>query len=432
MAKKQKKDISRRDFLKTATGAVGAVTIGGALIGPRKAAAAEPIKVGLINPLEGECAQWGIPIVRGGQLWADEHNANGGILCGDGQRHPIEYDAYTNVCYYPNEELKAAKKAILEDGKRFMFQTYTPACRRAVAPLCTQKKVLISSYGCGFISPTYPYTMGGITGTPTSNLAHTAFMLEKNPEIKRVAIACTDDSYGHAHAAYYAAACAAYKDRVKVVFDEVFDPKLTEYFSLMGSVLKNKPDAILHCCVTPGKQAILLETGYHLGFDGFWAAETWDLPHILKKVSPEQMEGRIYSGFTVDASVPGFSKRMENMYTTYCDKWGAQEFIVFVGATYASLCTFDVGLQAAKSIDSTDVMNTLYSMAEVDHPIFGKSRWSGMEIYGTNHHLLTGSPIYVVEGGKHTYGGTFYLGPWWAKYKDVALPVLKERGQTYV
>lgn len=96
---------TRRHFLRMA-GAAGLAAP--ALIGSR-GFAAEPqrIRMGMVTPLEGECAQWGIPITRAGQIWADEHNAEGGILCGDGERHMIDYSAYTNVCFYPNEELTA-------------------------------------------------------------------------------------------------------------------------------------------------------------------------------------------------------------------------------------------------------------------------------------------------------------------------------------
>jgi branched-chain amino acid transport system substrate-binding protein len=432
MGRRRKDRLSRREFLKTTAAAVGAVTIGGALIGPRKASAAGPVKVGLVNPLVGECAQWGIPIVRGGQIWADEHNAQGGILCGDGERHPIEYKGYTNVCFYPNEELKAFKKAVLDEGKQFMFQTYTPACRRAVAQLVTQNKVLTNSYGAGYLSAKHPYLMGGITGSPTAFLGLVAHIIEKHPEVKRVALMFTDNSYGHAGRGYSDAGCAPYvkQGRIKVVYDEVFDPGLTDYFPLLSAVLKEKPDAIFHSDLPPGKQAILLETGYHLDYFGIWMCHSWDLGHILTRVTPEQMEGRVYGGFGVDASEPTFSAKAHNMYQTYVSKFGKKEWIGFTGLTYSSLCTWDVGFAASPSVDPTDVMKTLYAMPEIDHPIYGKSVWTGDEVYGCNHHLLTPTPKYVVKGGEFALSGVYDLGPWWKENKDIAVEVLKKHKLT--
>ena len=109
MFNKRESSQSRRNFLKLSAASLGVIAAPAIISSRGVANEPEPVKIGLVNPLEGECAQWGIPIVRGGQIWADEHNAQGGILCGDGHRHKIEYDAYTNVCFYPNEELKAFK-----------------------------------------------------------------------------------------------------------------------------------------------------------------------------------------------------------------------------------------------------------------------------------------------------------------------------------
>ena len=425
--RKRTKDLSRRDFIKTAAGAVGAVTIGGALIGARNTP--EPIRLGMLCPLEGECAQDGVPIFRGGLMWGDYHNANGGLLCGDGQRHPIECDGYTNVCYIASEELKAAKRAILDDKKKFLHQTYTPACRKAVAPLTSQHKVLCSSYGAGWLSSEFPYMMAGMTGHPTSVMPLFAHVLEQNPEVKRVAIVCTDDSYGISYSWYFQAACAPYKDRVKVVYNRTFDPKLSDFYNLLGAVLREKPDVILEAYVFPGKQAILLETGYQLGYEGLWVGSTWSIPHILQRVSPEQMEGRVYQ-VGLDAAVPGFNQRIEKFYKDYCERFGEQEWVQYAGITHSSVCTFEVGFQEAKSVDPKTVKDTLFAMPEIDHPIYGKSVWTGKEVFGSNQHLLTPSPIYVTRGGKLAYSGSYSLGPWWKENKDVALPVLKEGGQT--
>ena len=319
MSNKRVSSPSKRTFLKLGAAALGAVAAPAIISSRGFADEPEPIRVGLVNPLEGECAQWGIPIVRGGQIWADEHNAQGGILCGDGLRHKIEYDAYTNVCFYPNEELKAFKKAILEDEKGFMFQTYTPASRKAVGRITTQNKVLTNSYGGGYMSADHPYLMGGITGSPTAFLGLVAHVLERHPEVKRVALLFTDNSFGHAGRGYSAAGCQPYVDsgRVQVVYNDVFDPATTDYFPLLNGVLKEKPDAIFHSDLPPGKQAILLETSTHLKFDGVWMCHSWDLAHILKRVAPADLEGKVYGGFGVDASEASFNEKAHNMYQTY-------------------------------------------------------------------------------------------------------------------
>ncbi|TIP79691.1 MAG: ABC transporter substrate-binding protein, partial [Mesorhizobium sp.] len=109
--------------------------IAGALAGAlgTSAAAEDTIKVGVVQPQAGECAQWGVPITRGVQIWAEEFNANGGIADATGKKHKIEVTGYDNNCYTAGDELNAFRRAILDDKVSFILQTFTPASRQAVA-----------------------------------------------------------------------------------------------------------------------------------------------------------------------------------------------------------------------------------------------------------------------------------------------------------
>ena len=130
----------------------------------------------------------------------------------------------------------------------------------------------------------------------------------------------------------------------------------------------------------------------------------------------------------VEASVPGYSERASNMYQTYVKQYGTEEWIIDASATYESLCTWEVGFQQAKSVDPTTVMETLYSMPKIDHPISGPSVWGGMEIFGANHHLITPVPIYVEKDGGYAFDVRFNFGEWWEANKVAVVQVLKEGG----
>ncbi|RWX58343.1 ABC transporter substrate-binding protein, partial [Mesorhizobium sp. M2A.F.Ca.ET.039.01.1.1] len=111
------------------------------------ASAQETINVGVVQPQAGECAQWGVPITRGVQIWAEEFNANGGIADTTGKKHQIKVTTYDNNCYTAGDELTAFRRAILDDKVNFILQTFTPASRQAVAQIATENKVLTTSYG---------------------------------------------------------------------------------------------------------------------------------------------------------------------------------------------------------------------------------------------------------------------------------------------
>lgn len=424
--------ITRRSVLRAGAAVAAGLSLPGIISSRGFAADDGVIKMGMAMPLEGECAQWGIPITRAGQMWADEHNANGGILCGDGQKHKIEFSSYTNVCFLPNEELTAFRSAILQDGCKYMFQTYTPASRKAIARLATENQVLTNSYGGGFMNPDFPYLMGGITGSPTAFLGLVSHVLEQNPSVKRVALMFTDNSFGLAGRGYCAAGCAPFEaqGKIEVVYNEVFAPDTTDYFPLLGAVLKTKPDAIFFSDLPPGKQAIMLEAAQSLNYQGIWMCHSWDLPQIAQRVKLEDLEGRVYCGFGVDASEPTFSAKAHGMYQNYVKQFGEGEWIGFAGLTYSAMATLDQIFAQSKSIDPKDVMETLYATPSIDHPIYGKSAWSGKDIYGVDHHLLTPTPKYVIKGGKFVLSGVVDDFAWWSEHKDAALPVLQKYKMT--
>ena len=47
------------------------------------AAANETLKIGVIGPMSGPAAQWGVELARGAEMKADEINAAGGLKIGN-------------------------------------------------------------------------------------------------------------------------------------------------------------------------------------------------------------------------------------------------------------------------------------------------------------------------------------------------------------
>jgi branched-chain amino acid transport system substrate-binding protein len=263
-------------------------------------------------------------------------------------------------------------------------------------------------------------------------MALSSYLFDKHPEIKRVAMLSTDDSFGRADRAYLAAGCAIQGDRIQVVSDTYYDPKATDITSIVTTVLEKRPDVILlGANPPPAVVAIIVEAAYNHDYKGYWAADFWDLSYILQKVPAEWMEGKFFAGSSADFSDPYYGPRFTAMYNAYIKKYGKDQWIAYTCQSISILCTLEVGLKKAKTIDPTDVMNTLYGMKVVDHPVYGKSMWGGMEIFGANHHLLTGNPVLMVTQGTQKVVDMVDVGRMWAEHKDIAAKVLRDNGQVY-
>ena len=395
--------------------------------------AQETLVVGAIQPQAGDCGQWGIPITRGVQIWADQLNAEGGLLAGDGKRYMIELKAYDNVCYIPGEELKAGRRAILDDGIKFMLQTFTPGSRQAIAQMTTDNHVLTTSYGAGYLSGDHPYLLGGITGSPAAYMLIASRALTANPDVKRAAIITADTSFGLAAKAYFEAGIAAHPDQAEIVYNESYSPDATkDMLGLLTPLMASQPDMICQLGFVPAQLAIMIETVEQLGFKGVYCAEGFTMPQILKRVTAEALAGRMYSGYAFEASEPTFSEKGHKLYKTYVEEWGADQWTPYVPIGYAAFGTIEAGIRLSPSIDSEVVMKTLLGTETVDHPIFGPSKWGGEEIYGANNHLLTPLPIYNLGAdGNLVLDHVVDHAAWWAENKDVALPILDAGGQVY-
>jgi len=121
---------TRRDFLKTAiaTAAAGALPAAG-LLGSRAAAAAEPIKVGVLHSLTGTIAITEAHVVDAEKLAIDEINAAGGVL-----GRPLQPIVEDGASDWPTFAEKA-QKLLESDRVAAVFGCYTSASRKAVLPV---------------------------------------------------------------------------------------------------------------------------------------------------------------------------------------------------------------------------------------------------------------------------------------------------------
>ena len=414
-------------------GTVAIVTALGMTLAANTAIAQEPIKVGALQPLAGNCAQWGVPITRGIEMWADEFNSDGGIAIATGEKHPITVKAYDNVCYVPGDELKAARRAILDDKVDLILQTFTPAARQAVAELVTENKVLTTSYGAGYLNKKYPYLIGGLTGSPTSHMYIASHIVNSVPGAKRIAILTVDNSFGQAARAYYQAGLAPYMGNIEIVYDEAYAAGAnSDMLGLLTPVMQSNPDVILEMGLTPGQKGALIETADQLGFKGVFGSEAWTLSFIKDRASTEQIAGRLFMAYALDASDPEFSPRAHEFYKRYLDKYGADEWSVFAAISYAAMTSFEPAIAKAKAPTGEAIREAMFASSTVDHPIFGESQWGGEELYGANNHLLTPLPVYRVnDKGAFVVSEVVDVAKWWEENKSVALPKLKAGGQVY-
>src|SRR5215510_14253566 len=133
-------DISRRAFLQLSAAAGGALVFGdltsqvlGVTPRAKPAYAAEPIKVGIIDPLSSPYKTSSIHDVHGATVALDMYNKRGGVL--GRQVAIVEADDASNV----QAAVKAATKLIKEDRVDFLMGTFNGDVALAVGGVAKQE-----------------------------------------------------------------------------------------------------------------------------------------------------------------------------------------------------------------------------------------------------------------------------------------------------
>ena len=276
-------------------------------------------------------------------MWANEHNQQGGILVGDGNRYLLEVLAYDNVCYVPGEEIKAARRAVA-DGVAVILQTFTPASREAIAEIVNEAKILTTSYGAGFLSEDYPYLIGGISGSPGAMMQLTAHVAETRPELTRYALLNADLSFGLAARAYALAGIAPHSDTVEVVYDELFNSDATaDMLGLLTPVFQSNPDVVVELGFSPAQKAVLLEISEQFGFEGVLISTGWTNSYLEERVSLDAFQGRLYHAYGVDGAEPSYSPRAHEAYKRWVEENGPDDWSVYTSLSYSVFVGLEPG-----------------------------------------------------------------------------------------
>ncbi len=172
-----------------------AVALAPALFGAH-AQAEDVIRVGAPLPLTGPLAPEAVKQQRGYDLWAEHVNAAGGIDVG-GKKMKVEI-VYTDYQSNTPRAVQAAEKLITQEKVHFLFSPFGSGAAKAASTVSEK-------YGVPTIAPTasssqvydqgYKYLFGTFTPNDTLTNPLSDIVVEKAPDVKRVAILARNDLF---------------------------------------------------------------------------------------------------------------------------------------------------------------------------------------------------------------------------------------------
>jgi len=358
-------------------------------------AADKVLPIGVLGPLSGGAAAYGLDTSRAAEMKADEINAAGGLKIG-GDVYKIKLIVYDHKASAA-DAATAANKLVSQDKVKYIIGNTVGATCNAVQTVTEPQKVLFSfmCWGTKNLGPDKPYSFRSLLSQWEVAEPFYRWVKEKHPSLKRIAAISPNDTSGidtNTAVVKYAKALG-----FEVVADEYYERGTKDFYPVLTKILALKPDLLDVAAAPAGEAGLILKQARELGFKGAkgWTAGVNPVP-MISVAGKEAAEG-VWTPANIDVTSefvsPAVRKFGEAFVTRYKEVPGALAI-----ANYAA---FDVIAQAMVEAGSLDTDKVLAALTGRPHQtIWGPVVIGGKDTYGIDRQFLYPVVIAEIRDGK--------------------------------
>jgi branched-chain amino acid transport system substrate-binding protein len=372
---------------------VAAVVVLGA--GAPAAATEKTLTIGVLGPLSGGAAQYGVDLVRGAEIKADEINKAGGLKIG-GDVYKIKLITYDHKASAADAGT-AANKLVFQDKVKFIIGNAVGATCNAAQTVTEPQKVLFAfvCWGTNNLGPDKPYSFRSILSQWEVAEPFYRWVKEKHPSIKRVAALSPNDTSGKD--TNTAVVKAAKGLGFEVVADEYYERGTKDFYPILTKLLAQKPDMIDVAAAPGGEAGLILKQAHELGYRGAkgWTAGTGVGP-LLQVSGKEPAEG-VWSPVNINHNSEYVSPAVRRFGEEYERRYKEVPGGIAVG-NYAAFDVITKAMVEAQSIEPDKVLAALTSRKY--ETVWGELVIGGKETYGIDRQFLYPLVISEIRDGK--------------------------------
>jgi len=383
--------------MKVRLGSLVASLVGGIMLASAwlpSADAQDVLKIGVVGPLTGPGAQWGLAQAGGVQIAAKEVNDKGGLKVGN-KTYRIEVIAYDEQ-YKATIAVSAMQRLISQDGVRFIFGPLSSAGTLAVMDIVQESKVIAISgaYSRKALDKTKPY-MFRVYSTPAEYAQPIIDWLKKNlrTDVRRVAIINPNDETGWDSDNLLSGTYS--KNGYTVVAKELYERSVRDYQPLLTKILAEKPDIVELGTTPPASAGLVVRQARELGYKGHFVKIGGPGPRqIIEGAGKEAAEG-VINYMMADEQNAGYGR----LATEYKKMTGNDMNSIFV-PWYDGAYILMASLQSAGTVTDTDkVRQSFAKVLPFKSVLGGNVRLGGNESYGIDNQFFTPSYIGIIKNG---------------------------------
>jgi len=381
----------RRRTATLATLAFMAALFGGAAV----QAEDKTLSIGLLGPLSGGAASYGVELLRGAELRVEEINKAGGLKVGP-DTYQIKLVSYDNKAQAA-DTATATNKLIFQDKVKYIIGNAVGATCNAAQTITEPNKVMFAfvCWGTNNLAPEKPYSFRSMLSQWELAEPFYRWVKENHPTIKRVAAISPNDTSGKDT---NTAVVKALKTLgFEVAADEYYERGTKDFYPVLTKILAQKPDMLDVAAAPPGEAGLILKQAMELGFKGAkgWTAGINPFT-IISVAGPEAAEG-VWSPANINVKGDHVSAAVRKFGETYEKRYGEVPGAIAV-ANYAAFDVFTQAMQKAGSVDTDKVLAVLTK--EQFQTVWGPLALGGKETYGIDRQFLYPLVISEVRQGK--------------------------------
>ena len=350
------------------------------------------VKLGVVAPMSGGAAQWGIAMRGAAELVAAEYAEKGGLPVGN---QKCKISVVTLDGKYTPEGAAAAANNLASQGIKLIIGPMGAPEMTGIKPVAHRNGMLVmgNSFAKDAIGPQWPLVFH--LGPGPSAWAEPIVKVAKQKfNLKKVVLVATNDQGGTDIASVDA---VAYRKNGIEAIEEYYQRGTTNFAPLVTRVMNMHPDAIDTTSSPPGEAGIMVKQLRQAGFNGpIGRLGGPGDAEILRVAGGADVVKNFYwyESVYIDSKAQGIAEEYKRLM-----KANPPENNFFYQYVPATRMVTKAITKAGTADDTKKVAAALRSLP-VEDPNLGKGLWIGQEFFKTNQELSFPFGIGLIVNGK--------------------------------
>jgi branched-chain amino acid transport system substrate-binding protein len=351
-------------------------------------------RIGVVGPMSGGAALWGLSARNGAEIAAAEYNQAGGLPMGEKKCKVVVLSVDSK--YTAEGAAAAANNLASQDVSVIIGPIGSPEAT-GIKPVAERNKQVTTNatYAKDAIGTQWPLAFHSVPG-PGAWAKPLVKMAKEKYDIKSVVVVAPNDQGG---TDVGAAAVDAYRGLGIDTREEYYQRGTTNFAPIVARIMRSEPTTIDLCSSPPGDAATLVKQLLEAGFKGiFGRLGGTATDEIIKAAGGIEALGNFYWLESVYLTPVNLEALVDRQKAIGQSPPGNAVVVAIFSA--ASRLALKAVSNAGTSSDGAKIAQQLRTVP-VDDPWLGKGEWTGMPTFGVRQEFGFPVGIGMIVKGKN-------------------------------